>query len=221
MGLRIALLGAESTGKTQLATDLVAHLSEHGLQAVQVPEYLREWCDAQERTPQPHEQAAIAQAQADRINAIASDFVIADTTPLMTAIYSHKLFSDESLYSFALTYQASYALTLVTALDLPWVADGLQRDGPHVREPIDTLLRHALQSGGIPYQVIYGGGIDRLQNAINAINTIAKKRIPDCRNGLKKRSNRLRNWVCEKCSDPDCEHTLFSELTKHRIRIPS
>lgn len=214
MGMKIALLGAESTGKTKLATDLLAHLTLHGLQAVQVPEYLREWCDTQQRTPLPQEQATIAQMQAERVNAAAADFVIADTTPLMTAIYSHKLFADLSLYDFALTHQSTYDLTLVTALDLPWVADGLQRDGPHVREPIDALLRAALQRANIPYQVVYGQGIDRLQNAIIAINSIANNRIPDCRKKQKISSNSLRNWTCEKCSDPDCEHALFSQLVK-------
>jgi nicotinamide riboside kinase len=202
MCVKIALLGAESTGKTQLATDLVAHLRACGLSALQVPEVLREWCDEQGRTPRPHEQAFIAQAQADRVN--------------LAAIYSHKLFADASLYHFALAHQSSYDLTLVTALDLPWVADGLQRDGVHVREPVDAMLRLALESGKTPYQVIYGKGLDRLQNSINAINSIARIPIPDCGIGLKSLSNRMRNWVCEKCSDPDCEHVIFRNLLQQQ-----
>ncbi|MBK7656468.1 MAG: ATP-binding protein [Betaproteobacteria bacterium] len=216
MCMKIALLGAESTGKTQLATDLVAHLLARGLSAIQVPEVLREWCNEQGRTPQPHEQPSIAQAQAERVKlaagSAAADYLIADTTPMMTAIYSHKLFADASLYHFALAHQSSYDLTLVTALDLPWVADGLQRDGVHVREPVDAMLRLALESGQIPYQVIYGKGIDRLQNSINAINSIAKNPIPYCRNSFKLQSRRMQNWVCEKCSDPDCEHVIFRNL---------
>lgn len=214
MGMKIALLGAESTGKSQLAKDLTNHLKKHAFSATQVPEYLREWCELQGRTPYPHEQSFIAHEQAARVGSATADIVIADTTPLMTAIYSHKLFADLSLYDFALTHQSTYDLTLVTALDLPWVADGLQRDGPHVREPIDALLRAALQRANIPYQVVYGQGIDRLQNVIIAINSIAKSRIPDCRKKQKTSSNSLRNWTCEKCSDPDCEHALFSQLVK-------
>jgi len=212
MSLKIALLGAESTGKTQLAAELVAHLSDHGISAVHVPEVLRGWCDEQGRTPHAHEQADIAQTQAGRVNAAVATYVIADTTPLMTAIYSHKLFADESLYSFALSHQSSYHLTLVTALDLPWVADGIQRDGPHVREPVDAMLRHALRTGDVPYQVIYGQGLDRLQNAINAINSIATKPIPFGRNGSTNQKKRQLTWVCKKCSDPDCEHQLFRRL---------
>jgi hypothetical protein len=45
------------------------------------------------------------------------------------------------------------------------VADGLQRDGPHVREPVDALVRQVLDQGGVPYRVVYGSGSQRLMNA--------------------------------------------------------
>jgi uridine kinase len=48
----IALLGAESTGKTALAHALVQLLVQQGQDAVAVDEYLREWCAVQGRTPQ-------------------------------------------------------------------------------------------------------------------------------------------------------------------------
>ncbi|MGZ5787179.1 MAG: AAA family ATPase, partial [Ramlibacter sp.] len=41
--MKIALLGAESTGKTRLARDLAAHLCLQGKRAEAVPEVLREW----------------------------------------------------------------------------------------------------------------------------------------------------------------------------------
>jgi nicotinamide riboside kinase len=168
--MKIALLGAESTGKTHLAKGLAAHARTQGLTAEHVPEYLREWCDQQGRTPAAHEQGHIAQTQAARLlQASAVDWLIADTTPLITAIYSDHLFGDRSLYDFALAHQRHYDLTLVTALDLPWVADGLQRDGEHVRHPIDALLRAALQRGGIAYAEISGQGELRTQCALRAI----------------------------------------------------
>ena len=92
-----------------------------------------------------------------------------------------------------------YDATLVTGLDLPWVADGLQRDGPHVREPVDALVRDALAKAAVPYRVVYGSGEERLANALVALGEMTHD-VPQ----------RLRNWVCEKCSDPDCEHRLFT-----------
>jgi nicotinamide riboside kinase len=212
---RIALLGAESTGKTQLATALATALSRQGRSTAVVPEVLRAWCDREGRTPRPHEQAAIAAEQAQRVLALDTvEVVIADTTPLMTAIYSHLLFNDETLYDFALDHQRLYDATLVTGLDLPWVADGLQRDGPQVREPVDTLLRTALTRAGLRWQVIYGSGVTRVDNALNAILKIANNIYPAPGSGQKTLNSDTWNWSCEKCSDPACEHRLFTGLLK-------
>ena len=59
----VALLGAESTGKTTLARDIGAALAARGLRVEVVGEVLREFCDTHARTPRRDEQAAIAAAQ--------------------------------------------------------------------------------------------------------------------------------------------------------------
>jgi hypothetical protein len=58
----------------------------------------------------------------------------------------------------------------VTALDLPWQADGLQRDGAHVRAPVDALLRSALTGAGIAFTTITGVGGERAAAALRAID---------------------------------------------------
>ena len=63
----IALLGAESTGKTTLAQALGHALAEAGRSVAVVPEYLREFCDRHARTPRADEQALIAAEQTRRI----------------------------------------------------------------------------------------------------------------------------------------------------------
>ena len=221
--IKIALLGAESTGKSQLAYALAAHLCASGQRAIAIDEYLREWCDEHERTPQQLEQTHIANEQQARIESAAAvhDWVIADTTPLMTAVYSEFIFQDNSLHPAALAYQRSFDLTLITGLDMPWQADGIQRDGEHVRAPVDALLRQLLQSAGITFEVIYGQGDERLANALLAlqrhnhplqgtINSIAA-----CAYSMPAtdpiRSKKWQ-WNCEKCSDPECEHHLFAGL---------
>ena len=205
----IALLGTESTGKTLLAQAIADELAANGRRAVVVAEWLREWCEREGRTPRPDEQLAIAETQAARVNkAVEASsepaYVIADTTPLMTALYSDWLFQDTSLYAMALAHQRSFTHTLVTGLDLPWVADGLQRDGPHVREPIDALLRKKLAEGGIPFNVVYGVGEERVRNAMLAIGA-------GPRDGAKSAPGKW-VWACDKCSDPECEHRLFRSL---------
>lgn len=219
----IALLGAESTGKSALTHALVRHLQERGVQAVAVDEYLREWCAEHGRTPQPHEQVHIAETHQRRIQAAAAQHsvVIADTTPLMIAIYSDLLFDDRSLYDMALAHQRTFDLTLVTGLDLPWVADGLQRDGPHVREPVDALLRAALAQGNIPYHVVYGSDALRTENALKSVETyresLKTSKTPSSRRPTTaaKVEEAGQTWVCERCSDPECEHRLFTSLLQN------
>jgi nicotinamide riboside kinase len=203
--MKICLLGAESTGKTTLVHELAAHLNAQGRSARVVEEYLREWCGREGRTPRPEEQMAIAQEQEARVEAAAAEaeFVLADTSALMVAIYSAILFEDGTLYRFALERQQAYDVTLLTGLDLPWVADGLQRDGPHVREPVDALVREALHKAGVPYRVVYGSGPERLTNALIAL----KQLQPEV-------AERTWAWSCDKCSDPECEHRLFTGLLK-------
>jgi len=216
---RIAILGAESTGKSWLANALAGVMQERGYRVCTVEEMLRSWCEQAGRTPLAHEQIDIAQTQAQAVMNIQQGVVIADTTPLMTAVYSHLLFEDESLYPMALAHQALFDNTLVTGLDLPWVADGLQRDGPHVRGPVDTLLRQALERAGIAYRVVYGQGQQRLNNALLALGLAGEDEAARMtRDNAQYAINEGRTvWQCNDCSDPECEHKLFSGLLAKRL----
>jgi len=178
-GFVVVLLGAESTGKTALAGEIGAALASRGGRRVEVVgEALREFCDAKGRTPRRDEQSTIAATQTERIESASerADIVVADTSALMIAVYSDFVFADRSLYALALAAQARADLTLVTALDLPWRADGLQRDGEHVRAPVDALLRAALAGAGIAYSAIAGVGPARLDAAMRAIDAALVQR---------------------------------------------
>jgi len=201
-GQVIAIVGAESTGKTTLARELAAALAVDGERVAHVDEALREFCLQHNRTPRADEQAAIARAQSHRIEQAARThaLVVADTSALMVAIYSQLLFDDRSLLAEALAAQARYRVTLLTALDLPWVADGFIRDGAHVRAPVDALLRDALQGAGVPYAVVCCNGEQRLHNAQRAVAA-----------ALQTASIGAARWrhVCAECGDPDCERHLL------------
>ena len=165
----IAVLGAESTGKTTLAQALTRQLTQDwGLRTTCVPEWLRLWCEEQGRTPRPDEQRNIAQAQLHLMEsaALSSDVIICDTTPIMTAVYSQLLFQDRSLDAMAVEAHRRVHLTLLTGLDLPWVADGHQRDGPHVREPVDSAIRQLLASHQLDWLEVTGLGPERLACAM-------------------------------------------------------
>lgn len=202
--LKLAILGAECTGKSSLVAALQAHWQARGTKVQVVHEVLRQWCDQHGRTPLAHEQKAIAQAQADLTeHAADADYLIADTSPLMTAIYSDVLFQDQSLYPFALNHQRIYQHTLVAGLDLPWQADGIQRDGPDMRRRVDARLRDVLQREGLAISMVYGNGPARLASALAVLEPGTSA------NAQKGGAWR---WLCDKCSDAGCEHRLFSDL---------
>ena len=228
--IRIAVLGAESTGKTSISQRITEALLAQGQMAAYVPEVLRDWCQMNARTPAVHEQLQIAQQQAERIFSIQEGWVIADTTSLMTAVYSDFIFQDISLYEEALLKQAQFDLTLVMGLDVAWVPDGLQRDGEHVREPVDMLIRQAMSKRQLPFKVIYGQGEARLNAALLAISQgitqltepmelkfsgasllpiQAQREVSQY--GLNQGKTA---WRCDLCSDADCEHRLFRDLLK-------
>lgn len=158
----VALLGAECTGKSSLGVALAAALG-----GSYVAEYLREWCNTQGRTPQQHEQAAIATEQARRIDAAPGPWVFADTTPLITALCSQHYFNDDSLLPAAIAFQRRCQVHLLCAPDLPWEADGVQRDGPEVRSRFDARLRATLQAHGLAWHDIQG--LDRVPAALRAL----------------------------------------------------
>ncbi|HET7865780.1 MAG TPA: ATP-binding protein [Burkholderiaceae bacterium] len=199
----VAIVGAESTGKTTLAGELAAALRVQGHRVAHVSEYLREFCVQHGRTPRQHEQAGIAAEQARRIGQAAEthDIVVADTTALMIAVYSEFVFDDRSLYAQAEATQRDYALTLLTALDLPWLADGTIRDGPHVREPVTTLVRASLARVGVAYSVVSGTGEKRLASALAVVrHALQPPAGPDAPRW---------QWLCEHCGDTACERHLL------------
>jgi len=93
------------------------------------------------------------------------------------------------------------AFTLLMGLDLPVPdADTLKR-----REQADALLRTALAAAGRPFAVVHGRGSERLANALRALGLGAPNSL-----------RRLVAWDCDKCSDPACEHRLFTDLLRRR-----
>lgn len=232
--MNIALLGAESSGKSSLAQALVAEIQaiEGAPPVVWIPEALRLWCQARGRTPQAHEQAEVlqlhhAQMTEARQQAGPHGWLLADTTPLMTAVYSQHYFSDASLCASARQAQRGFDITLLMGLDLPWQPDGPWRDGPATQQAVDTLLRAQLAQADLPYTTTYGSGARRVQAALQAV----VQALPDThplKASIKKRatcafpesantefgSNFLAQ--CEACSDPECEHRLFTRLLGQR-----
>ena len=215
--IRIAIVGAESTGKSTLAQALAGRLADlTGRRCTWVGEWLRDWCAREGRTPRRDEQRAIAQRQQALIDEAAAvhDLVVCDTTALMTAVYSDFLFDDRSLAAYAIDQQRRCQITLLTALDIAWQPDGLQRDGPQVRQPVDNRVRALLIGHGLPWALVAGQGEARVESAVDAVAPLLRTRLQPGAGLFSRLAQRdaqaaAWRWVCNDCDVPECEHRLL------------
>ena len=168
--LRIAVLGAESSGKSTLCEALAQRYG-----TIWVPEYLREFVDTMGRVPFESDQFGIARTQREREEAAAARakrYLFCDTTPLMTALYSRVYWGRVDAQLAELARSHDYALTLVTATDTPWTPDGLQRESEEVREMVHRMVLAELNERGIPFVLIEGDLPQRLRQVERALEAL-------------------------------------------------
>ena len=92
-------------------------------------------------------------------------------------------------------------VTLLAGLDWPLPPACTPQEAA-AREAQDHVLRSALAQDGVPFRVVYGRGAQRVANAVAAVDAASAPPVP----------GNDRAWSCDKCSDPDCEHRLFTRL---------
>lgn len=93
-----------------------------------------------------------------------------------------------------------YDLTLLLALH--------DSDGP-AAEAVDARLRAALHGAGLPFQIVFGQGGERVRHALRAIGSVMGRTLVVDDPALTLGRG---PWSCDHCSDPDCEHRLFTGL---------
>jgi nicotinamide riboside kinase len=92
--LKVAIVGAPSTGKTVLAADVVNTLKKRGIVAMFVGEYARNWMAKHNRTPEvPTDQFPISLRQMRRETEFANsqDVLITDSSSWLGVIYASLL----------------------------------------------------------------------------------------------------------------------------------
>ena len=136
---RIALLGAESSGKTTLATELTAALRDLGYDAGMVPEYLRMWCLEHGRLPAFTDQEAIIAGQLALEDAAATQFgvLVCDPAAISTGFYSLEYFGSDLHLEWGLLDR--YHQLFLCDIDFPWHADPL-RESAAARERLHALI---------------------------------------------------------------------------------
>lgn len=164
----ISVVGGESTGKSTLAEALGARLP-----AAVVPEFLRVWVDRHRgRAPLPDEQAAVMAAHREsEVFALRAAqragplWVVSDSGPLMTAVYSVQYHGDASLLPQALEWAARSDWVLWCQDDFPWHPDP-QRDGAAARAASQEILAGVFAEHPRLPVLAVGGPLDERVEAV-------------------------------------------------------
>jgi HTH-type transcriptional regulator, transcriptional repressor of NAD biosynthesis genes len=169
---RVVLTGSECTGKTTLAQLLATHY-----ETPWVPEFGREFVDRKGAFPTAEEINDIARGQIeseDRLAREANRLLILDTDLVSTSVYSRHYFGSTPRWIDEAIERRRVDLYLLAGIDVPWMADGAQRDRPHMREPMQQLFRDALRARGIGWVDLAGSIEERKPAALAAIDPLVR-----------------------------------------------
>lgn len=165
---RIAIVGPECTGKTDLARFLAYQYKTRW-----VPEFARSYIDTLDRSYHKDDLQTIADAQIkleDELALQANKLLICDTNLVVIKIWCEFKYGDcpeiiEKMLS------RKYDLHLLTYIDIPWVDDP-QREHPDKRELLYDLYKKELTQHHIHFVEIKGEFEQRRASAIEAIEKL-------------------------------------------------
>jgi len=174
--IRIVVTGSECTGKTTLAISLA---KAYG--TARVPEFVRQFVCEQGVAPTYADVDAIARNQItleDERAAAASagPVLVQDTDLLSTIVYSNHYYGRCPAWLEGALRLRVPDLYLLTGIEVPWVADGNQRDRGDRREEMQGLFREALRSRGLAFADIRGTPDERLAMATAVIESVLTSR---------------------------------------------
>ncbi|HLG02916.1 MAG TPA: ATP-binding protein [Bacteroidia bacterium] len=163
---RVAILGAESTGKTTLARSLALRFRTQW-----VSEYAREYTALHDEPYSGGDIVRIAEHQLREEETLAQSadkFLFLDTEFIIAKIWSEDVFGFCPAWILDKLKTHRYDLYLLTANDLPWIPDPV-RVNPQRRDYFFNLYKKELLENNFPFEIITGRYEARLLNAINVI----------------------------------------------------
>jgi NadR type nicotinamide-nucleotide adenylyltransferase len=140
--LIVVITGSECTGKTTLANELAAHFS-----APCSPEHVRDYLDRKGMPLDASDVEAIARGQVDVEDAAvaaSTSLVVKDTDLVSTVVYSRHYYGGCPAWVEQAARERLGDLYLLLSPDVPWIADGMQRDRPEQRADLHGRFRDSL-----------------------------------------------------------------------------
>ena len=164
--LRIAITGPESTGKTQLCMALSEHYA-CAFVSEKARDYLEERGGKYERSDLD-QILKLQLAAMHEESGKDEQMLICDSDELVIKIWSNYKYKSESPLIKKAWEEADHDLYLLMYPDLEWEYDPL-REAEFDRMELFRLYEKELIEQNRPYSIIKGLGVNRLKNAIAAI----------------------------------------------------
>jgi NadR type nicotinamide-nucleotide adenylyltransferase len=172
--MRIAVTGSECTGKTTLATSLARHF-----RVPLVPEAAREFVRLHQRPPVAGDVGTIARmhlASVARAGTARPALLVLDTDLLSTLVYGQHYYGATPAWIDAELRRRPADLYLLADTDVPWIADGAQRDRGQRRDEMQSLFRAALEKRELPFVTVRGAPDARLCAGVAAVGRARRRR---------------------------------------------
>ena len=171
--IKIAIVGPESTGKSTMSAYLAKYYN-----TIWVPEYAREYCEKLTVPPTWQDEINMFYGQLALEKELlpqANKLLICDTTFITVKIWSDQMFGSSPQEVLDELPKHKYDLYVLLDIDMAWEDDPL-RDFPDMREHFMEVWHKELQALNANYQLISGQGVERYQNAVQAIDNYLKTR---------------------------------------------
>ena len=171
--IKIAVVGPESTGKTELSKQLAEHY-----QTVWVPEVARTYLENLSRQYDYDDLGKIALQQLEaeeKLSKHAGELLICDTNLIVIKVWSDFKYGRTEPWIIEKIKEQDYLIHLLMDIDMPWQYDPL-REHPHKRKELFDIYVQELKFFNIPFQIISGTGMKRMEHAVKAIDQTLQKK---------------------------------------------
>jgi NadR type nicotinamide-nucleotide adenylyltransferase len=166
--IKIAIIGAESTGKTTLSQQLADHFS-----GIWVPEYARNYVASLGRPYRYQDVLHIASVQKKEYSKeYNARIVFFDTDLIITKVWFEVCWKGSPSWVVDEIINSKFDGYLLCDTQIPWQPDDVRENGGEMRETLHHVYLKNLNDYHKNYQIVTGLGNERFDNAVKHINSI-------------------------------------------------